>query len=265
MHSSSEGVGEYFHVNLCTYRDLRPAGSAVVSFVEMAVEMARRSGLEGLRVSVERVGGRRSRGGRALTRAAWEDTRAAIDAGDYANVLLFNAGSDVAFALTIRAEDVYAALLERVRDQRARERLEAARRERPSPRFLNLAMRGLPSEFARVVEAACEAQRAIHGDAGFITLDPVQFISGDQTQFELARVRHWSAAPDMFRTNLRGVFWGNFLGAAHVAALGGMERVLREAPCETIEPLGDAAYLQSSAQPSTPSAALAGYLDPLLG
>lgn len=55
---------------------------------------------------------------------------------------------------------------------------------------------------------------------------------------------HWEMET-VLRERVRGVFWGNFLGPKHVEALGGLQRVLHETPCERVAELpGGRVFLQ---------------------
>ena len=65
------------HTNLCTYTDLRNAGTTVVDFIEMAIGLAVGVGIP-LRVRLEREVSRGSKTGRRLTDPAWRMTRQAI-------------------------------------------------------------------------------------------------------------------------------------------------------------------------------------------
>lgn len=69
------------------------------------------------------------------------------------------------------------------------------------------------------------------------------------------------------RTYLRGVFWGNVLDARHCDILGGLPRVLQDAPAWKATPLENGIFLQAS--PTFPPdegrlASLQHYLRPLL-
>jgi hypothetical protein len=46
------------------------------------------------------------------------------------------------------------------------------------------------------------------------------------------------AQPDL-RSHLRGCYWGNFMSAGHLEALGGREHVLAACPADVVENLGD--------------------------
>lgn len=104
--------------------------------------------------------------------------------------------------------------------------------------------------------AAQTAFVQLHDACGLINLDPFQFISGDQTAYELSRRVYWAKAPDVYQTHLRGVFWGNLLSPKHVVGLGGIERVRRE---PHVRP-GDHPARVSATQLDT----LTRYLAPLL-
>jgi hypothetical protein len=282
----------FIPVNLCTYRDLGPAGQAIVDFVEMAIRLAKGAGLA-LRISLERERPRRPKAGRKLTPNTWRQMREAVLAGEYGYLFIFN-DSDaglahaplpdrvISFALAIHAANLYAGMVVRARSARARELLLDA--AQTSPRFVNLAVafgdRGIApqdDELERIVRVVGETFRQIDGVCGFITLDPFQFIGGDLTQHELARHAYWATTPGVYRTHLRGAFWGNLLSPHHVALLGGYAQVAREAPCQVVAPLSfgqpesaesTGAYLQLTDHPARVSTqqldALARYLAPVL-
>jgi hypothetical protein len=66
---------------------------------------------------------------------------------------------------------------------------------------------------------------------------------------------------------VRGVFWGNGLGAELCRRLGGPEQVCREAPVPIALPIGDGAWLQLADAPPAPAPVyqeLTGFLTPLL-
>jgi len=51
------------------------------------------------------------------------------------------------------------------------------------------------------------------------------------------------SARTFYKEFVKGAFWANFLNPVHVQRLGGVKRVLRERPCETIEPLENGGLL----------------------
>jgi hypothetical protein len=53
---------------------------------------------------------------------------------------------------------------------------------------------------------------------------------GSQTPYEKEIGRNWSKGLANAAAELRGVFWGNLLSPTHIERLGGLERVLRDAP-----------------------------------
>ena len=254
-----------FHVNLSTYSELNRSGPAVVSFVEMAIELADRAGIA-LRVVVERERPRRARVGRPLTPGVWRSVRDVVLNGEYAYLFLFD--ESTRFALTVRAGDILASIARRLRNEAARARVLAA--AIATPRFLNFA-----SAIAlQDTRAVCETFRQVDGACGFITLNALALVGGDQTPYEISRRISWMSRPDLYREHVRGVFWGNLLSPRHVAVLGGIERVMHEAPCRVIVPLAfqeqaeQGAYLQVSDDIERISAteidALARYLRPVL-
>jgi hypothetical protein len=277
----------FFHVNLCTYGDLARAGQVIVDFIEMATHLADAAGIA-LRISLERERPRRQKAGRKLTPSTWREIRRAVLEGAYGYLFVFNDTASglartampdraISFGLTIQAADMYAGIAARIRDRRGRERFEQA--ARVNPRFVNLAIAvgegGLKltdDELGRTLQTVRDTFRQVDGACGFVTLDPFQFIGGDLTQHELSRRVYWATTPDMYRTRLRGAFWGNLLGPRHVALLGGFARVAVEAPCTLAEPLefgqSSGAYLQLAADPARVTAqqleALTVYLRPLL-
>jgi len=92
--------------------------------------------------------------------------------------------------------------------------------------------------WVRVVKAATTQFEA---STGYVTFDVAGYISPFESRFHL----HWPDTLREVRTYLRGYYWGNFLSADHIRALGGAERVVREAPCHLIETLAPGLmYLQ---------------------
>jgi len=264
----SDAGGAFFHVNLCTYRDLTTLGETVLAFVEMAVAQANQAGVRTLQVSLERPGARRPRTGRRFTPKAHDDVRQAIVSGAFTNLFVFS--DDNTFSLTIRGADAYSSMAARIKNELALARIREAQVARPSPRFLNFALNPPTADPLEILAVSRDVFGKIDGACGFVTLDPFQLISGDQTGYEQARLRHWSQAPDMFQSHVRGVFWGNLLGPRHVATLGGYARVAAEAPCRSVEAIdGGGAYLQLTDRISEVRSAqldaLAVYLQPLLG
>jgi hypothetical protein len=259
----------FFHVNLCTYDDLARAGQVIVDFITLATDLADAAGIA-LRISLERERSRRPKTGRKLTPHTWRDIRQAVLEGAYGYLFVFNDSDSglasaalpervISLALTIQKADVYARLAARIRDPRGRERLEQA--ARVHPRFVNLAIAfgegGLQlthDELGRSVQTVRETFRQLDGACGFLTLDPFQFINGDLTQHELSRRVYWATTPEMYRTRLRGAFWGNLLNPSHVGLLGGYARVAGEAPCTLVEPVAfghaSGAYLQLTSHPA---------------
>lgn len=56
----------------------------------------------------------------------------------------------------------------------------------------------------------------------------------------------------IYKEWIGGAFWANFLNSFHASRLGGLEKVTRERPCETVEPLHDkGVMLQVTASPLT--------------
>jgi hypothetical protein len=69
---------------------------------------------------------------------------------------------------------------------------------------------------------------------------------------------------------IRGPAWGTFVNAAHVATLGGIARVERDAPCARVVALASGgAFLQATpaacAEPDVPLGELAAFLAPVMG
>lgn len=93
----------------------------------------------------------------------------------------------------------------------------------------------------RLVEFVTEAFVALQAHSAYITYDE-DFIE-TKTPYESA-LRIFGAAEDQ----ARGYFWGNWLSPVHVARLGGIEVVLRDAPCFAVRSIprsdGTCAYLQ---------------------
>ena len=82
---------------------------------------------------------------------------------------------------------------------------------------------------------------ALQARTGFVTFD--SDFGDTKTPYEEA-LRIFGVEEDQ----ARGYFWGNWLSPVHVARLGGIEVVLRDAPCFAVKamprPDGTGAYLQ---------------------
>jgi hypothetical protein len=84
-----------------------------------------------------------------------------------------------------------------------------------------------------------------------------------------AQLQFWQRHERDIGTHVRTAYCGNFLGAHLIAALGGMERVVSEAPAGVAKPLpGGAVYLQVArtlecGSDAPRKAALAKYLSPI--
>ncbi|MGC9025825.1 MAG: hypothetical protein ACP5NB_13525 [Chloroflexia bacterium] len=119
------------------------------------------------------------------------------------------------------------------------------------------------------VDLACEAFVRFHGATGFIIVDASSWREPSSPYEGEARV---IGAEYHFRSKVRGYYWGNFLSREHIERLGGLEAVLREAPCYLVRDLSDGedwrAYLQLTAKmedvPEEALRALRDYLRPLL-
>ncbi len=98
-----------------------------------------------------------------------------------------------------------------------------------------------PQLQAELVDFVTEAFIALQARTGFMTFEEV-FLD-TKTPFEEA-LRIFGVEEDQ----ARGYFWGNWLSPVHVARLGGIEVVLRDAPCFAVKaiprPDGTGAYLQ---------------------
>jgi hypothetical protein len=118
------------------------------------------------------------------------------------------------------------------------------------------------------VLAAKKAAGALRATTGYITID---YIAG-ASPYEHMLGRDWLDGVAESRRFLRGFYWGNMLSAEHIAALGGVERVLAEAPCAFAEDLStpedEAVYLQLTPTinvvPDEALLALERYLRPVL-
>ena len=103
----------------------------------------------------------------------------------------------------------------------------------------------------RWVDLACEAFVRFIGANGYLTIG---FVSAGvlclSSPYEV--MEHFELHVYLrFRTRLRGYYWGNLLSREHIARLGGMEAITREAPCYLVRDLsegkGERAYLQLTA------------------
>lgn len=217
----------------------------------MAFDLADQARI-GVRASLERVGARPSRTGRKLTPRIRDELLATLAKGEFLNIYAFSEGAAAGFQLAVRGADVYDTALTRIHDAGAREKMLAAQAAHPSPRFLNLAIARQLEDVLAIITTAKKVFASVDGACGFIGHSPAQLASGDQTAYEMSRMRFWTSQPDVFKTRLRGAFWGNFLSPTHVELLGGIARVQREAPC-SVEPLefsngAHGAYLQLDGQ-----------------
>ena len=105
----------------------------------------------------------------------------------------------------------------------------------------------LPSGLqASLVELIKDGARAL------VAATAVLYVDRDLHPYEqLMGIHYRPATYERFRDRVRGYYWGNVLSARHVARLGGLERVLSEAPCFEVVDLdgaGELVYLQISAE-----------------
>lgn len=118
------------------------------------------------------------------------------------------------------------------------------------------------------VEVAKSAAIALRAATGYLTIG---YVAG-ASPFEHLIGRDWLDGVAEGDRLLRGYFWGNVLSAGHVAALGGRDRVLAEAPCARAEDWSTAGhelvYLQLTADlelvPDDALLVLERYLRPVL-
>ena len=106
-----------------------------------------------------------------------------------------------------------------------------------------------PSVQRRWVEVACAAASVTRAATGWITRDCVGF---HQSPYESGTGASVKDSVQQAREKLRGYYWGNFLSAGHIVALGGKARIEREAPCAVVVDLSTPAhellYLQLTEQ-----------------
>jgi hypothetical protein len=88
-----------------------------------------------------------------------------------------------------------------------------------------------PSVQRRWVEVACAAASLTTAATGWITRDCPGF---HQSPYESGTGASVKDSVQQAREKLRGYYWGNFLSAGHIAALGGKARIEREAPCVAV-------------------------------
>ena len=118
------------------------------------------------------------------------------------------------------------------------------------------------------VEVAKSAAIALRATTGYLTIG---YVAG-ASPFEQLIGRDWLDGVAESDRLLRGYFWGNVLSARHIAALGGRDRVLAEAPCARAEDWSTAehelVYLQLTPDldlvPDDALLALERYLRPVL-
>lgn len=93
----------------------------------------------------------------------------------------------------------------------------------------------------RLIDFVTEAFIALHARTAFAAFD--RSFTDTMTPYEHP-LRIFGVAEDQ----VRGYFWGNWLSPVHVARLGGIEVVLRDAPCFAAKSIpradGTCAYLQ---------------------
>jgi hypothetical protein len=278
-------ASRFWHVNFCTYADLAGGGEAVAAFVDRALELANRLDLP-LRITLDRTLRPRPKRGRRLGGSAWPAARDALVRGEATYLFVFDdteaattmpAHRPLGFSLSIQNLNLFDSIAENVQDAAA---LEQLRTREATPRFVNFAVRAdaiapePPSlEIGPAIDAAQRAFTATDGACGFASVDAFAQVDGSLTQYEADRRVYWASEPALYRTKLRGAFWGNLLSPAHVAALGGFDAVERDAPCALVRPLafpsgGEGAYLQLTERPEdaaeAPVSELARYLVPLL-
>lgn len=124
-----------------------------------------------------------------------------------------------------------------------------------------------------LVGMAKEAFALYNAPVGYITRDKLvaKPNGGVDSPYELSTgISHEWASKD-FSHQARGYYWGNFLTAGHIEALGGLDKVLAEAPCaraEVLDPNGKSVYLQLTNSleeiPLDRLRALRDYLRPIL-
>jgi len=111
----------------------------------------------------------------------------------------------------------------------------------------------------------------LNAASGFVSRRPQNLMIGadhymvtaHESERRSGQVRDW---PELVRY-ARGAFWGNALGAELCERLGGVDRVLREAPAAVAEPLGGGVWLQLSGLPPVEPeelSRLTEYLKPIL-
>jgi hypothetical protein len=101
----------------------------------------------------------------------------------------------------------------------------------------------VPAELQhRAVALLRDTFQGLEAAVGFLTIDFVSDTAHDESPYEDAV----QIGPTMwdFRRYVRGYYWGNALGAAHVQALGGLDALRRAAVAE-VQPLpGGGCWLQ---------------------
>lgn len=95
------------------------------------------------------------------------------------------------------------------------------------------------------VALGIEAMRNTLGSYGHIVYDSQHFMS--VTSYEYTRDVAYQVN---YTSSLGGYSWGNFLNSQHVAKLGGIDSVIKNAPCYKVIPIkteiGTGAFLQAS-------------------
>lgn len=122
------------------------------------------------------------------------------------------------------------------------------------------------------VALACEAFVRLKGATGYLTVDVGTWRDSDISPYEATASINYVKVHRELHLKVRGYYWGNLLSRGHLERLGGLETVIREAPCYLVRDLSSGeeprAYLQLTPKmedtPLEALRALRDYLKPLL-
>lgn len=122
------------------------------------------------------------------------------------------------------------------------------------------------------VTLACRAFVRFKGATGYLTVDATTWRDSHISPYEgVAHINYLEVHREL-HVRVRGYYWGNLLSRGHLERLGGLDAVMREAPCCLVRDLSDReewrAYLQLTPSiedtPQEALRALRDYLQPLL-
>ncbi|MFZ5646461.1 MAG: hypothetical protein ACOY30_02465 [Bacillota bacterium] len=91
----------------------------------------------------------------------------------------------------------------------------------------------------KLLKIAIDTFKAIRAVSGHITIDFIKAGTGSPNPFHRGLNPDALDAPWNYRNKVCGCFWGNMLSAGHIEKLGGIDRIMREAPVYRVIKIGD--------------------------